>query len=103
MNSKQTSFWFSSKGVVALCAIAIIAYFLLVEHRHHLTEWSPYLIILLCPLMHLFMHHGHGKHTHHPEPEDDSTASSDEFKRGYQAALRDRDKEEVSKKEEDHA
>jgi hypothetical protein len=26
----------------------------------------PYLFLLACPLMHLFMHHGHGNHDRHP-------------------------------------
>jgi len=33
------------------------------EHRMHLSGllgWLPYLILLACPLMHLFMHGGHG-------------------------------------------
>jgi hypothetical protein len=27
----------------------------------------PYLILLACPLMHLFMHRGHGHHAGHGE------------------------------------
>lgn len=46
-------------------AIAIIAYYLLTEHRAHVFQFLPYLIILACPLMHLFMHRGHGGHHHH--------------------------------------
>jgi hypothetical protein len=34
------------------------------------VEWLPYLILLACPLMHLFMHHGHG-HGHKPHRHDD--------------------------------
>jgi hypothetical protein len=33
--------------------------YLVIEHRPHLFGWLPYLIILACPLMHLFMHRGH--------------------------------------------
>ena len=46
--------------------ILIAAYFLITEHRAHVTGWlSAYgiwLFLLACPLMHLFMHHGHGDH-----------------------------------------
>ena len=59
----NTSFWSSPKGFVALLFIASVSYFLLIEHREHLFEWLPFLIILLCPAMHLFMHHGHGGHS----------------------------------------
>lgn len=48
-------------------AIAIIVYYLLTEHRAHVFAFLPYLIILACPLMHLFMHGGHGGHHHHSE------------------------------------
>ena len=46
--------------------ILIAAYFLITEHRAHVTGWlSSYgiwLFLLACPLMHLFMHHGNGDH-----------------------------------------
>lgn len=35
---------------------------LLVDHWAHAFGFLPYLVILACPLMHLFMHHGHGHH-----------------------------------------
>lgn len=41
---------------------AIALFFLLSEHRAHLFGILPYLLLLACPLMHLFMHHGHGDH-----------------------------------------
>ena len=53
--------------------LAIGAFFLLTEHRAHLFGILPFLLVLACPLMHLF--HGHGGHHGH----DDSSggASSD--------------------------
>jgi len=42
--------------------IAIAGYFLFTEHRAHLFAALPWLLILACPLMHIFMHHGHGDH-----------------------------------------
>lgn len=44
--------------------LAIGAFFLLTEHRAHLFGILPYLLVLACPLMHLF--HGHGHHQRHP-------------------------------------
>ncbi|PWB57793.1 MAG: DUF2933 domain-containing protein [Betaproteobacteria bacterium] len=38
-------------------------YFLLREHWGHVAGWWPYLLLLACPLMHVFMHDGHG-HDH---------------------------------------
>ena len=47
----------------ALLAFASIgAFFLLAEHRAHVVPWLPWLILAACPLMHLFMHGGHGAH-----------------------------------------
>lgn len=43
---------------------AVAAFYLWTEHRAHLLGALPFLIFLICPLMHFFMHgkHGHGKH-----------------------------------------
>lgn len=45
---------------VMLGFIAIIGFFLITEHRAHLYGALPYVILLACPIMHLFMHRGHG-------------------------------------------
>lgn len=39
--------------------LAVAAFFLWSEHRAHVMGWLPYLLLLACPLMHLFHHHGH--------------------------------------------
>lgn len=54
----------------AFVAFALIAaYFLTAEHKAHLLGWlSAYgiwLLVLACPLLHLFMHRGHGSHGSH--------------------------------------
>lgn len=41
-----------------------LALLLLTDHRQHLLDFLPFLILLACPLMHLFMHHGHGAKSH---------------------------------------
>jgi hypothetical protein len=45
--------------------LAIAGYFLVTEHSAHLAlaiPYLPWLLLLACPLMHMFMHHGHGDH-----------------------------------------
>ena len=42
--------------------LVVAAYFLLTEHRAHMIAALPWLLLLACPLMHLFMHRGHGSH-----------------------------------------
>ena len=41
--------------------LLIAAYFLYTEHRAHVLGALPFLLLLACPLMHLF-HHGHEHH-----------------------------------------
>ena len=42
--------------------LVVAGYFLLTEHRAHVLGILPYLLLFACPIMHLFMHRGHGKH-----------------------------------------
>lgn len=44
---------------------AIAAYFLFSEHRAHAIEYLPFVLVLACPLMHLFHRHGGGKGRNH--------------------------------------
>lgn len=47
----------------ALCAIlGAAALYLIVEDRGQATAWLPYLLLLACPLMHVFMHRNRGGH-----------------------------------------
>ena len=57
-NSKpQSRLKFGNK--VALAGfLAVAAVYLISEHAAHALTALPYLLLLLCPLMHLFMHHG---------------------------------------------
>ena len=45
--------------------LLIGAYFVLTEHRAHFIEFLPFLLVLACPLMHLF--HAHGNHSKRSE------------------------------------
>ncbi|MBT9494993.1 MAG: DUF2933 domain-containing protein [Paucibacter sp.] len=62
---EPASFWRSRYAIGLLVLGGIAAYFLLSEHRAHLLGALPFLILLACPLMHVFMHHGHGGHAGH--------------------------------------
>ncbi|ACE99623.1 hypothetical protein IP86_17290 [Rhodopseudomonas sp. AAP120] len=65
----KKSFWISAPFLIALAigGIALIA--LWPKHQGHIAIVLPYLILLACPLMHLFHHHGHGKHGEPRAPE----------------------------------
>jgi hypothetical protein len=49
--------------------LAIAGFFLAVEHRAHLYQYWPYLLLAACPLLHLF--HGHGGHGGHGSDDKD--------------------------------
>lgn len=60
--SPQTPFWRSRAALIALVFLAAGAFLLLSEHRAHALGYLPFLLLLACPLMHVFMHGGHGGH-----------------------------------------
>ena len=62
--------WFKRHRWITYCALAILAYFLIIEHRQHVLPFLPYLFLLACPFMHLFMHRGHGHHGHPSKDEE---------------------------------
>jgi hypothetical protein len=52
--------WVAALSTVALSA----AFFVLREHWGHIAGSRPYLLLLACPVMHLFHRHGgHGPRT----------------------------------------
>jgi hypothetical protein len=56
-------FWKSRSAIAWLVFAAIALFLLFSEHRAHFLGVLPYLLLLSCPMMHLFMHHGLG-HRH---------------------------------------
>jgi hypothetical protein len=50
--------------IVLIGFMAVAAFYLITEHTAHFLGVLPYAIFLACPLMHLFMHHGHRGHRH---------------------------------------
>jgi len=53
-----------SRGRWVFWAFLLIAgFFLVTEHRAHLFQYLPFLLLAACPLLHLF--HGHGGHGGH--------------------------------------
>ena len=46
-----------------LAALAFIGgVYMVVEHRIHLLAALPIVVLLACPLMHVFMHRNHHRH-----------------------------------------
>lgn len=58
--------WLQSRsGQIFLIFLVIAAFYLITEHTAHIFGALPYILLLLCPLLHLFMHSGHGDHVGH--------------------------------------
>jgi hypothetical protein len=55
--------WLHARTTLALLGFAALATLLLLAgHVDHVIAALPLALILACPLMHLFMHGGHGGH-----------------------------------------
>lgn len=72
--SQASPFWRAAGGLAAIGFGAVAAFFLFTEHRAHMFGLLPYLLLLACPVMMLFMHHGRDNSEHQnqapqePEP-----------------------------------
>ena len=60
--SKPRGWLRSRAGFALLGFLAIAVFFLWEEHEAHILGILPFALLLLCPLLHLFMHGGHGGH-----------------------------------------
>lgn len=54
------SFW-AKAGLAILGILALV----LIARSGELSGWLPFLLLLACPLMHRFMHRGHGHRAGH--------------------------------------
>lgn len=52
----------SRAGIALIVFLAIAAFYLATEHTAHFFGVLPFALLLLCPLLHMFMHGGHGGH-----------------------------------------
>lgn len=48
----------------AIACLVVLGVLLVTDHWNHVVSALPYLLLLACPLMHLFMH---GSHHHNKE------------------------------------
>lgn len=61
--NENAPFWKRIHWAVG-CLLGLGVALLIIDHWAHVLGVLPYLVLLACPLMHLFMHgkHGHGHH-----------------------------------------
>jgi hypothetical protein len=60
--------------LAAIVFLLAIGFLLFTEHRAHVIAFLPWLFLLVCPLMHLFMHGGHGHDHGHGDQHVERTA-----------------------------
>ena len=80
---RERSWLWSRSGLVLFGFLLIAGFFVLAEHTAHVLGVLPYLLLLACPLLHLFHGgHGGGHGSHHggrtPEGHTDHDARDDE-------------------------
>jgi len=79
--SSRHSFWHSRWALVGLVVAAGASLFFYVDGFERAKGDWTYLLLLLCPLMHVFMHgghghgHGHGGHDGHGAPANDAPSA----------------------------
>lgn len=68
---------FFERNWPVILILSVIGFYLFTEHRAHLFGVLPWLILLACPFIHIFMHRGHGGHDHsgHNHKENDDAKS----------------------------
>jgi len=77
-NRGLKSFLFSKTGLALTGVLAIVGYVAWTTYGIKvgaLLPYLPYLVLLACPLMHVFMHKGHGTHgnqNHNPAAEEET-------------------------------
>jgi hypothetical protein len=64
LNWPRINQWLLWLGLAAAVA------WLFFGHSAHLLQIAPFLILLACPLMHIFGHGGHGGHAEHRRDEE---------------------------------
>jgi len=69
--------WSSVNQWLLWLGLAAAVAWLFFRHNEHLLQLLPFLIILACPLMHVFGHGGHG-HGGHGAPRDNEPRREDE-------------------------
>lgn len=60
----RPSFWKTPFGIVSTIVALVASACLWVAHRDHVLALLPFALLAACPLMHVFMHHGHGHGGH---------------------------------------
>ncbi len=78
MNDTKSRWWHNRSKLSFVVFLAIAGYFLWTEHQAHAIAFLPWILILGCVFMHMFMHGGHGSGHDHGSDRDTGKRGSDE-------------------------
>jgi len=78
---KHENWLYSRTGIVTICAVLILGFLIYTGHSAHLLGAAPYLLLLACPLMHIFMHGGHGGHQNKSDSRGDNDKTGEQTKK----------------------
>lgn len=70
-HENSRSWLFSRTAIATIVAMSVLGFLIYEGHGVHLLGYAPFLLILACPLMHIFMHGGHGGHGSHGNRRDE--------------------------------
>jgi len=70
------SFLGSRVGLATCIALAAVGAYLLWNHTGHVLSAAPYVLLLACPLLHIFGHRHHHHHGGGKEPPTDASGRS---------------------------
>ena len=82
--ASKPGFWTSLHGMATLILTGVALYFIFVDHSAHILPYIPFLIILWGPLMHIFMHKGHGDHGENSKGEHQHQDAEEAYRRGLE-------------------
>ncbi|HLC95312.1 MAG TPA: DUF2933 domain-containing protein [Patescibacteria group bacterium] len=67
----------SQRSIIFFVCVLTVGIVAVALYQEYLGRWLPYLLIAVCPLLHLFMHKGHSSHTEHREGGEDTHNGKD--------------------------
>ena len=76
--SRKISQWngWPRANIVLVAFLGIAGFYLITEHRAHVLSYLPFLLLLACPFLHMFMHGGHSGHGDGTHPADKTGSES---------------------------
>jgi hypothetical protein len=73
LGASATPWYTRPSTFIILVLVLAAAYLIWTGHRQHAASFLPYALLLLCPLIYIFGHHGHGGGRHRQQDRQDDS------------------------------